>query len=100
MTSREGSDALIHVRELLGSDLSKVPEEELVAGVREAELLFDEAQEWSGRLVAELRRRSDPPPSWAVLARLTKVPPTTLRNRVAKLEASRPGVDDHEESGI
>lgn len=77
---------MTHLRELLASDLSKVPEEELVAGVREAELMFDEAQRWGGQLVAELRRRADPPSSWAELAKLTGLAPTTLRNRVAKHE--------------
>lgn len=78
------------LRELLSSDLSKADDDRLADGVRAAELLFDEAQQWSGRLVAELRRRQDPPPSWATLSRLTGVPPTTLRNRVAKAEESAP----------
>lgn len=78
------------LRELLAGDLSRASAERLADGVRAAELLFDEAQQWSGRLVAELRRREDPPPSWATLSRLTGVPPTTLRNRVAKAEESAP----------
>lgn len=86
MTSREGRDALDDLRELLASDISKATVERLAAGVRAAELLFDEAQQWSGRLIAELRRREEPPASWAQLSRLTGLPPTTLRNRVAKAE--------------
>lgn len=88
VTSREGRAALEDLRQLLASDLSKADVDRLVAGVRQAELLFDEAQQWSGRLVAELRRRDDPrTASWSLLSRLTDVPPTTLRNRVAKAEA-------------
>lgn len=75
-----------HIRDLLEKDLSKIPVPELAAGVREAELLFDESQKWVGRLVAELRRRTDPPPSWAEISKLTGLAPTTLRNRVAKAE--------------
>lgn len=86
VTSREGRDALEDLRELLDSDLSKADSERLVAGIQSAELLFDEAQHWCGRLVAELRRRENPPPSWAKLSGMTSVPPTTLRNRVAKAE--------------
>ena len=91
VTSREGRDALEDLRQLLDSDLSKASVQRLANGVRSAELLFDEAQEWSGRLVAELRRRDDPrTASWAQLAKLTAVAPTTLRNRVAKAEESGP----------
>jgi hypothetical protein len=87
VTSREERDALNHLRDLLTRDLSKEPVEELVAGIREAELTFDEAQQWCGRLVAELRRREL---SWGDVAKLTDVAPTTLRNRVAKAEGARP----------
>lgn len=83
MTSREESAALIDLRELLASDLSKLPPEKLAEGVRAAELVFDEAQRWSGRLIAELRRRDM---SWSEVSELTDVAPTTLRNRVAKIE--------------
>lgn len=76
-----------HLQELLASDLSKASADELADGVRESELLFDQAQVWTGRLIAELRRRGDHvPPSWAELSKLTGVPPTTLRNRVATFE--------------
>ncbi|MGL5910937.1 MAG: hypothetical protein ACRCZP_13095 [Phycicoccus sp.] len=90
MTSREGRTALEDLRKLLASDLSTADPERLAAGVRAAELLFDEAQHWSGRLIAEMRRREDPPSSWAKLSQLTGVPPTTLRNRVAKHENGPP----------
>lgn len=72
-----------HVRELLARDLSKVEVDEIADGVREGELLFDESQQWVGRLVAELRRRGF---SWADCSRITGLAPTTLRNRVAKHE--------------
>ena len=72
-----------HVRDLLARDLSKVAPDEIAEGIREGELLFDECQTWVGRLVAELKRREL---SWADISRLTGVPPTTLRNRVAKAE--------------
>lgn len=87
VTSREESAALSHLRELLARDISTAPIEELADGVREAELLFDKAQLWAGRLIAEMRSRGEPvPKSWAELAKLTDVPPTTLRNRVAAFE--------------
>lgn len=76
-----------HLQELLGGDLSKASRDALVDGVRQAELLFDQAQVWSGRLIAELRRRGESvPPSWAELSKMTGVPSTTLRNRVATFE--------------
>jgi hypothetical protein len=78
------------LRELLARDLSTVGSERLLDGVREAELLFDQAQVWCGLLIAELRRRPDgargEPRSWAELAQLTGIAPTTLRNRAAKAE--------------
>jgi hypothetical protein len=86
VTSREESNALDHVRELLAADLSKVPVDELAQGVREAEMLFDESQRWVGRLASELRRREL---SWADISRLTGLPSTTVRNRVTKAEEAR-----------
>lgn len=77
---------MTNLRELLAGDLSKAPEDALIAGIKDAELTFDAVQVWAGRLIAELRRRADPPPSWADLSRRTGVPSTTLRNRVAKAE--------------
>lgn len=72
-----------HVRDLLAKDLSKVHPSDIADGVRDGEMLFDESQRWVGRLVAELRRRGT---SWADCARLTGLPSTTLRYRVAKFE--------------
>lgn len=82
-----------NLRALLDSDLSTATRDELEDGVRQAELLFDEAQVWSGRLIAELRRRlgeQSVPLSWAEIAKATDVPSTTLRNRVAKAEDASP----------
>lgn len=70
--------------ELLARDLSLVSEEELAAGVRDAEATADTALQWSGRLLRELRRRH--PESWAAVGRLTGVPPTTVRRRIDRLE--------------
>lgn len=69
----------MNLQQLLAGDLSKEDPATLVAGVREAELVFDKAQEWSGRLIAELRRRGDL--SWPVLEKLTGVPKGTLIRR-------------------
>ena len=66
------------LQQLLASDLSKTDMDTLLAGVKDAELVFDQAQEWSGRLVAELKRRGL---SWPVLAKMTGVPQTTLIRR-------------------
>ena len=78
MTSREEQKALTDLQKLLASDLSKTDLETLLEGVKEAELVFDKAQEWSGRLVAELKRRGL---SWPVLAKMTGVPQTNLIRR-------------------
>lgn len=69
---------MINLQELLARDLSKVDEEELVAGIRDAELAFRKSQEWSGRLVAEMKRRDV---SWSQLVALTGVAQTTLTRR-------------------
>lgn len=79
VTSREEQNALNDLQELLASDLSKASQERLIEGVQHAELVFDEAQKWSGRLVAELKRRGDL--SWPALARLTGVSKGTLIRR-------------------
>ncbi len=79
-----------HLRKLLAGDLSKATPEELADGVREAELLFDKAQLWSGRLITELRGRGgDTPTSWGELNKLTGVGSSTLRYRVATFEKGR-----------
>lgn len=79
MTSREEQTALIDLQKLLASDLSKVDQETLIRGVMDAEMVFDEAQKWSGRLIAELKRRLNL--SWPVLEKLTGVPKGTLIRR-------------------
>jgi hypothetical protein len=79
VTSREEQNALIDLQELLASDLSAAGRETLIRGVQNAELVFDEAQHWSGRLVAALRQHHDL--SWPVLEKLTGVPKATLIRR-------------------
>ena len=69
---------------LLARDLTTVPEEELAAGVRDAESAITTAMLSSGRLLRELRRRH--PDSWAAVSRLTDVAPTTVRRRIERLE--------------
>lgn len=78
MTSREESAALEHLTRLLASDISKAPDEELADGIREAELAFAHSPEWTGRLVAEMKRRGV---SWSELQKLTGVPQSTLGRR-------------------
>ena len=77
MTSREESAALEHLNELSASDLSKVPDEDLVTGVCNAEMAIERAPAWSGRFIAELKRRH----SWSELVKLTGLPQTTLHRR-------------------
>jgi hypothetical protein len=83
VTSREEQNALIDLQKLLASDLSKADRDTLLQGVHDAELAFDRAQEWSGRLIAELRRRidDDEEMSWPQLEKLTGVPKGTLIRR-------------------
>jgi hypothetical protein len=84
VTSREEQNALIDLQKLLASDLSKADRDTLIQGVRDSELVFDEAQTWTGRLVAELRRRSAESGdelSWPQLEKLTGVPKGTLIRR-------------------
>ncbi|QJY46632.1 hypothetical protein [Pseudonocardia broussonetiae] len=78
MTSREETAALKNLTDLLASDLSKVENEEIAAGIREAEMLFARSPQWSGRLVAEMKRRGV---SWSELAKMTDVPQSTLGRR-------------------
>lgn len=79
VTSREEQNALIDLQNLLASDLSKAGQESLIEGVLSAELAFDKAQEWSGRLVAALKQHHGL--SWPVLEKLTGVPKGTLIRR-------------------
>ena len=64
--------------DLLSRDLSTVPDEELVAGIRDAEATRDRATEWSGRLIAELHRRKD---SWRVVREMTGLTQGTAGRR-------------------
>lgn len=78
MTSREENSALEDLQKLLTRDLSKEDLDALFKGIRDAELVFDSAQEWTGRLVAEVRRRDVP---WSKLEEETGVPKATLDRR-------------------
>lgn len=78
VTSREEQNALDNLQELLASDLSQVTDEELFAGIKAAELTFDVAQQWSGRLVAEARSRNIP---WSKLTEATGRAKSTLDRR-------------------
>lgn len=78
MTSREELRALSHLADLLQRDLSKVSEDDLIQGIREAELLSEAAPQWSGRLLALLYRRTQ---SWPEVGRITGVPRTTAYRR-------------------
>ncbi len=65
--------------DLLATDLTKADQETLIAGVKDAEMAFDNAQAWSGELVAELKRRGVL--SWPALEKMTGVPRPTLIRR-------------------
>lgn len=68
-----------NLTDLLASDLSKADDETLLAGIRDAEMTYAKAQEWSGKLIAELKRRGTL--SWPAIARETGVPHPTLIRR-------------------
>jgi hypothetical protein len=70
------------LQRLLASDLSKADLDELYEGIKASELVFDQAQVWTGRLVAELRRR--PGVSWRQVEEATGVPKATLDRRAGK----------------
>lgn len=70
------------LQRLLVSDLSKVDLDELYEGIRASELVFDQAQVWTGRLVAEVRRR--PNVSWSQVEEATGIPKATLDRRAGK----------------
>lgn len=90
MTSREESDALLNIEELMASDLTKQPPERLAEGVRRGELVYDQVQRWVGLLVLELRNRGM---SWAEVVALTEVDQNTVRRRadVARRDAAGDG---------
>jgi hypothetical protein len=77
VTSREESAALSQLNELSATDLSKVSDEELLAGVRTSEMAFERSPLWSGRFIAELKRRH----SWSEIVKMTGLPQTTLHRR-------------------
>ncbi len=70
---------MIDLQKLLASDLSKVDQETLIKGVTDSEMMLDEARKWSGRLIAELKRRGGL--SWPALEKLTGVSKGTLIRR-------------------
>jgi hypothetical protein len=78
VTSREDRVAMQNLQELLAADLAAADLDAILGGIRDAEHTFDRAQEWSGRLIAELRRRDL---SWSRLVTLTGLPQTTLWRR-------------------
>ena len=63
------------VIDLALGDLSTADQAQLVAGVTWAESAARSGADWSGRMIAELRRRGV---SWSQLVKLTGVPQTTL----------------------
>jgi hypothetical protein len=74
--------ALTRLQELLGRDLTEVDEDELLAGIRAAELVLGEAAGWSGRLVRESRRREIP---WSRMESATGKSKGTLDRRARSL---------------
>lgn len=79
MTNREELAALAHLEDLLQRDLSKASEIDLIQGIRDAELLYEAAPQWSGRLLAQLYRNGER--SWPDIADMTGVPRTTAYRR-------------------
>lgn len=75
----------MNLSELLASDLSKVDDETLVAGLYDAEKTADDAVDWSGRIVSALKERY----SWSKLVELTGMSQTRLHNRMHPRESLR-----------
>lgn len=65
---------MIGVTELLARDLTTATAEELAEGVRSITRVTASAQEWSGRLIAELRSRGA---TWPEVEAATGVPTGT-----------------------
>lgn len=63
---------------LLAQDLTEVDREELVRGIKDAELIADAAPQWSGRLIAMLHRKGA---SWSEIVKLTGLTQTTAYRR-------------------
>lgn len=75
----EATAALTDLHRLVNTeDLTGLDTETLADGVRAAEFAFNHGDEWSGRFVAELRRRDV---SWSKLVELTGQKQTTLHRR-------------------
>lgn len=68
----------MNLADLLARDLSEAEDETLVAGLRDAEKLANDATGWSGLIVSELKRRH----SWSRLVEMTGLKQTTLHNRM------------------
>lgn len=64
--------------ELLLRDLSQADRDELVRGVKHAEMIRDAAPAWSGRFIAMLRRQDL---TWSEIVKLTGLPQTTAYSR-------------------
>lgn len=77
MTSRDSS-ALANLIELFGRDLQEFEPDEIIAGIRYAEVGASQCRDLSSRLVAEMRRRGV---KWSQLERRTGLPQTTLVRR-------------------
>lgn len=64
---------------LLASDLDEATPEALIQGVKDAETCVSKGPEWTGRLVAQLKKRHGL--SWLELQRLTGAKKGTLIRR-------------------
>lgn len=78
MTSREEREALINLEKRLTGDLSQLTNEDLASLALDAELVTEKGPEWSGRLIALMKRRGL---SWTDIVKLTGIPQTTLFRR-------------------
>jgi hypothetical protein len=70
MTGRDSS-ALANLIELFGRDLQEFEPDEIIAGIRYAEVGAGQCRDLSCRLVAEMRRRGV---KWSQLERRTGLP--------------------------
>jgi hypothetical protein len=79
VSSEEEPRVLLDLHLLLTSDLDDASAETLIQGVKDAERCMSHGPQWSGQLVAKLKRRHGL--SWPALARLTGVSKGTLIRR-------------------
>ncbi|MDL5159446.1 hypothetical protein [Actinomycetospora termitidis] len=86
MTSREEQSALTGLSALLARDLTTADREELIAGVRQSELVLDEAPVWTGRLLEALH---DTGMSWPEIERATQLPVGTAYRRFKQYREGR-----------